>query len=396
MAANLRQAAFPLAIAMLVITAVLAGCGDDEDRPAPPDVPTSGSLPPTQTRLPTATPSTNIEDTVVFLRDDDLWMAALDGSSEPRAITSGSVDAKYAGYALRPDDGIDLYYLSRPEENVQLDEEVEFGVYRVGLEGGEPEEVFRFSTDAPHLAGADVAPDGLRIAYADGDALILRDLVSGQETVLARSRRVLAGDGLYIRTDMLTSPIWSPTGEIIYSSMFAGPDTIVSVIIDLRPRRVTVADIRYPGHRGSWSLDGSQLCLYSGDIYDGGLTLYDVGPGEQTDVLASGILPVRSGDQPSSVGGCAWSEDRRLAVSYTPIAEQPVRVFILNEQLDVVDQSDLVGPSGRVIEWLSDGSGVVIARRNPDGESFSTGIYRSAGGIDYLPFEASWVVAVVP
>ena len=184
--------------------------------------------------------------TLVFTRDDDLWVAPLDGSSEPRAITSGSLRTSFAGSALRPDGGIDLYYLSQLEGSVQLGEEVELVVYRVALEGGEPEELFRFPTDNARLSGAGVAPDGLQIVYADVDALILRDLVSGQETVLARSRWNLAGNGQYVRTDMLVSPIWSPTGERVYSGMWDGPDTVVTIIIDLPPRRVTVANIGYP------------------------------------------------------------------------------------------------------------------------------------------------------
>ena len=336
--------------------------------------------------------------TLVFLRDDHLWVAPLDGSSEPRAITSGSVRARFAGYALRPDGGIHLYYLSQLEENVQLFDEVEFSVYRVALEGGEPEELFRFSTDSAHLAGASVAPDGLRIVYADVDALILRDLVSGEETVLARSRRILAGDGSYVRTDILTSPIWSPTGEMVYSSVFAGPDTVVSVIIDLPPRPVTVADIRYPGHRGSWSADGSRLCLYSEDIYDGGLVVYNVETHEQIDVLASGVLPARIEGRQSSVGMCAWSGNGRLAVSYTSIAEEPGRIFVLDEQLDVTGKTELLDPGSGVIGWLPDGSGVVVARRNPAGESFTAGIFRPDADteIEYLPFEADRVIAVVP
>ena len=334
--------------------------------------------------------------TLVFIRDDDLWVAPLDQSSPPRQITFGSVRAKYAGYAPRSDGGIDLYYLSQLEGSAQLHEEVELVVYRVGLEGGEPEELFRFPTDNGRLSGADVAPDGLRIVYADVDALILRDLISGQETVLARSRRILAGDGSYVRTDMLTSPIWSPTGERVYSGMFAGPDTVVTIIIDLPPRPVTVADIGYPGHWGSWSPDGSRLCLYSGDIYDGGLTIYNVETHEQIDVLASGVLPARIEGRQSSVARCAWSEDGRLAVSYSPIAEEPHRVFILDEQLALVDQSELFTPSPGVIGWLPDGSGVVVARRNPDGESFSAGIFRPDADIEYLPFEADWVIAVIP
>ena len=337
-----------------------------------------------------------IEDTLVFLRDDDLWVAPLDGSGEPRAITSGSLRAKYAGYALRPDGGIDLYYLIQLEGSTELGQEVELVAYRVALEGGEAEELFRFPTDNARLSAANVAPDGLRMVYADVDALILRDLVSGQETVLARSRRVLAGNGQYVRTDMLTSPSWSPTGERVYSGMFDGPDTVVTIIIDLPPRTITVADIDYPGHWGTWSPDGSLLCLYSGDIYDGGLTIYNVETHEQIDVLASGVLPPRIEGRQSSVGACAWSEDGRLAVSYSPIAEEPHRVFILDEQLALVDQSELFTPSPGVVDWLPDGSGVVVARRNLDGESFSAGIYRPGGGIEYLPFEADQVIAVVP
>ena len=195
---------------------------------------------------------------------------------------------------------------------------------------------------------------------------------------------------------MLTSPIWSPTGERVYSGMFAGPDTVVTIIIDLPPRPVTVADIGYPGHWGTWSPDGSRLCLYSGDIYDGGLTIYNVETHQQIDVLASGVLPARIEGRQSSVGKCAWSDDGRLAVSYSPIAEEPHRVFILDEQLALVDQSELFTPSPGVIGWLPDGSGVVVARRNPDGESFSAGIFRPGADIEYLPFEADRVIAVVP
>ncbi len=341
-----------------------------------------------------AAPST--EDTLVFLRDDDLWVAPLNGDGEARAITSGSLRAKYAGYTLRPDGGIDLYYLSQIEGSTELSEEVEMVAYRVALEGGEPEELFRFPTDNARLSGASVAPDGLRIVYADVDALIIRELVTTQETVLARSRRVLAGNGQYVRTDMLTSPSWSPTGDRVYSGMFDGPDTVVTIIIDLPPRTVTVANIGYPGHWGTWSPDGSLLCLYSGDIYDGGLTVYNVETHEQIDVLASGVLPDRIEGRQSSVGACAWSEDGRLAVSYSPVAEEPHRVFILDEQLALIDQSELLTPSPGVVDWLSDGSGVVVARRNTDGESFSAGIYRPGGDIEYLPFEADRVIAVIP
>ena len=340
----------------------------------------------------TAAPPT----TLVFMRGEDLWIAPLDGASDPRAITSGSFRAKYAGYALRPDGGIDLYYISQLQENQEFIVEVEFGVYRVGLEGGEPEELFRFSTDNAHLADARVAPDGLRIVYADVDTLVLRDLASGQETALARSRQRLIDNGSYLRVDMLTFPLWSPTGEQVYASMFVGQDTLVSIIIDLPPRPVTVADIRYPGHRGSWSPDGSQLCLHSGDIYDGGLTLYDIETHEQVNVLASGALPARIEGQVSSVGNCAWSEDGRLAVSYTPIEMDPHRIFILDEQLEVVGQTELSEPSLGVIDWLPDGSGVVVGRRNANGESFSTGIYRPGVGIEYLELQADRIIAVIP
>ncbi|MCI0889810.1 MAG: hypothetical protein J4O04_03310 [Chloroflexi bacterium] len=397
MVTRLSSAAVPLAIAVMITTVVLSACGGDgDDQPVLADVTPQPGRQPTHTPPPTLITSTTTAATLVFIRDDDLWVAPLDGSGKPRAITSASIGARYAGYALRPDGGIDLFYLSQLEENRELFDEVEFGVFRVGLEGGDSEELFRFSSDSAHLVGADVAADGLRIVYADVDALILRDLDSGEETILARSRWILAGDGSYIRTDMLTSPIWSPTGERVYSSMFAGPDTVVSVIIDLPPRPITVVDIRYPGHRGSWSPDGSQLCLTSGDIYDGGLTLYDVTTHDQIDVLAGGMLPDRIEGEKSSVAGCAWSEDGRLAVGYTPIEREPHRVFILDEQLALVDQSELYTPSPGVIDWLPDGSGVVVSRRNTDGESFSAGIYRPGGGIEYLPFEADRVVAVIP
>ena len=178
--------------------------------------------------------------------------------------------------------------------------------------------------------------------------------------------------------------------------MFAVTEPVLRFIIDPPPRPITVMEIRYPGHRGSWSPEGSRLGLTSGDIYAGGLTLYDFRTHDQIDVLAGGMLSDRIEGEKSSVAGCAWSEEGRLALSYTPVESEPHGVFILDEQLALLDQSELFAPSPAVIGWLPDSSGVVVARRNPDGESFSAGIYRPGADIEYLPFEADRVIAVIP
>lgn len=383
-----------LLVVMLAITVLAVACNDGSGDSRPTQSP--ATITPTSAPPATVPAATDVGESVVFVRDDDLWVAPLDSSGEPRAITSGSFRASFAGYVLRDDSGIDLYYISQLEENPTFDTPVEFGVYRVAVDGGEPEALFRFTSSVPHLAGAAVSPDGGSMVYADAHALILHDLGSGDETVLGRSSYVLAGDGSYILTGQLTAPRWSPSGDMLHVSKFEGQDTIVSIIIDLPPRPVRLVDIDYPGHRGVWSPDGSRLCLFSGDIYDGGLTIYDVETHEQIDVLAMGVLPPKVGNGPSRVGGCAWSGDGRLAVSYTPEDMGPQTAYVLDAQLALLSESEPIEPFGGVIDWLSDGSGVVVSGRNPDGETFTSGIYRPGEAIEWLPNETGREQAVVP
>jgi hypothetical protein len=394
-AVRTKLAVFAFTTTLVLACPLVAGCDDGTDEPAAAGAPTSTTMVPTRDAPATVPASASAGATLAFVRENDLWAAPLDGDGEPRVITSGSVRASYAGYAVRDDGGVDLYYLDQLEDVVGLYDEADVAVRRVPLEGGEPEEVFVFPSRNASLASAAVSSDGQRLVYADGDALILRDVASGEETVLARSRYSLAGDGSYVPNDILTDPVWSPTGDMIFATMFVGNDTIMTVLVDLAPP-ISVTDLRFIDHRASWSADGSQLCIYYAGVDEAaGLVLYDVETHETVDLLVAQYLPTSLQGARASTGGCAWSDDGRLAASYTPDVAEPPRVCILDANLVVVDQSEPLEVTGGVVGWLPDGSGVVVYRRGAD-DTFSTGVYRPGEEIEYLTVETGFDEEVLP
>ena len=105
--------------AIALVVALAAACGDGAAEPP---------LTPTAEQPPSV---------LVFLRGDDLWVATLDGSSLPRAITSGSVAAQYAGFVRTASGEIELYYTEQLREvSDDAEPNAEGALNRVGLEGG--------------------------------------------------------------------------------------------------------------------------------------------------------------------------------------------------------------------------------------------------------------------
>ena len=93
---------------------------------------------PTSEPAATATPAPT-SGTLVYRRGANLWVASLDGGQAlpPRAITTDSLAIGYAGHVSRADGGADVYYVRRLSETG----DGEFGVYRVSLPDGMPEEL---------------------------------------------------------------------------------------------------------------------------------------------------------------------------------------------------------------------------------------------------------------
>lgn len=75
-----------------------------------PSMPTREATVPSPPQAPSPTPGPVVKTngSLVFLRGKDLWVAALDGSTQ-RALTSGSLGAGYAGYTRSADGNVTLY-----------------------------------------------------------------------------------------------------------------------------------------------------------------------------------------------------------------------------------------------------------------------------------------------
>lgn len=338
---------------------------------------------------------TDQEDTtpaaLVYLRGDDLWVASLDGVTlPPREVASSEFGVAYAGYVPEADGQVDLFYTSGLTEPRTAEVFVqEFGFYRAALKGNSPEEVFRFTGPA-FVASAAIAPDGAHAVYTDADGLVLRELASGEEELLAPNERVIAGDGSVLLTDIIVSPRWSPAGEAIHALKYIGPDSTVNVVLASPPE---IAEAGYENHRAAWSRDGERLCLWGSEIQsETGLFIYEPAAATTMDVLATIVLPTPAPLSRPGTSGCAWASDGRLAFGYNQ-ESTGTRIAILDGDLNVLEISDPVPRDSRVVAWLDDGSGVVY---NAGGAS-SPGIYRpDSGELDALPFDADWVVGVIP
>ena len=174
----------------------------------------------TATPAPEASPTREpTSGTLVFLRGPDLWVASLDGESvPPRAITSGSLGARYVGFVRRPDGEIDLYYARQLTEATETERVVEFSLSRVALQGGTPEELLRFPSSYAlgvfsYTFVGSVSPDGEHVVYTDVYDLSLLDLATGESSRLIESGTCALDS--YSECYGYTEPQWSPDGDVV-------------------------------------------------------------------------------------------------------------------------------------------------------------------------------------
>lgn len=384
-----RQRA-PLLIA-LVAAAIAAACGGSSGSDATP--------------TPAATPTSARaagETTVIFLRGNDLWIAPLDGSSEPRPITASGYGTAYAGYVRRQDGAVDLYFTRQLGEGVVVNGSfvADFVLERTKLTPAEPVELLRFRdrpVEGPLWTNASVSPDGTSVLYTDTTGLALLDLAAGS------SRRILTNSppcggpagcfGYY-------QPRWAPDGRSAAIDKYfweGGANVIVDPFAS--PAGVT----QTPGgasFAARWSPDSDKICM-SQSTYSssGAVIVYDVASGQASDSTSQLSLPASASPGVGGIRidarGCAWSADGRLAFGYiVPANYTDVRIAAVGMSYDVLWQSGPIEHLGTVVAWLPDGSGVLFNRGAPPAPP---GLFDIASGqLRALPFQADAVVAVIP
>jgi hypothetical protein len=349
---------------------------------------------------PLATPA------IVYLVDDELWAASLDGAAlPPHPVGAAGKGLTYRAAVRRPGGAVDLYYTVQLSEPELTDEGPlqQFGLFRVPLAGGAPQEVLRFA--GPMFIGsATPSPDGRYVALTEAAGLTLLDLVSGERTHLADHTRVIASDGTVLLNHVITDALWSPDGRTFRASKYIGNDSTVNMLIDPFADPPSVIEIGYEGFFGaSWSPDGQKLCLWSAfGLYEGGLVIYDTATGQATDLWLAGVLPTPEATPEWSVDGCAWDADGRLAAGYSPGRFDAARIFVFDRDLNLIAQSEASDVHSGVAAWLPDGAGVIVNRRMVEAESgqwrsLPPAVFRpETGAFEELPFGAATVVAVIP
>ena len=353
------------------------------------------------TALPPLVPPGGV---LVYLRGNDLWVASLDSGQglPPRAITNGSLGTRYAGYVRRNDGGVDLYRVSQLTKVAETNTTgvAEFGVYRVPLEGGDGEEVLRFSSGVPEdplwPPNASVSPDGEHIMYVDTEGLVLFHRSSEEGSRLL--------DNLGCQDEFCETyytyynPQWAPGGDLALVMKFVYEGS-VAVLVQPFDSPVSVTETSNGAWFTDWSPDGKRVCLRKERyLREGPAVVYDVATGETRDTSVNLPLPT-----PLPRGtrvehqGCAWSEDGRLAIGYRkPITSLPYWIAVLDAETDLLALSDPIQYRINVIGWLPDGSGVIFNRFDQQGDALGPAIFQPESGIAELSFEADWVLGVIP
>lgn len=405
------------ALMVILASAVAAACADPAHAPAPTpsETPQPGlwaprplsqpdalsppervvrpSPTPTATPLPPLAPTAGV---LVYLRGDELWAASLDGGVRlpPRRLARGEHGLAYAGYVRTPS-GIDLYYARQLTASTGPNiTHAAFAVYRVPLEGGAQEELLRYTGRAlEHLLAADAAisPDGRYLAYADRDGLALADLSTGQ------ARRILDNGctepGNELSCWAYHRPEWSPDGAKVALIKGLWEDGVV-VTVDPDVRSPMERRIAY-GSFFRWSPDSRSLCLWEGfGINSPVLLAYELSSDTTTDIFDRLPLPEPGPQVPSpDTSGCAWASDGRLGVMYAEQFEGPVRAAVLDRRYTVLSKSDPLPGRFIMLDWLPDGSGVVVNRTVPEAGPIVVAPGREPQG---FPFEVDWALAVIP
>lgn len=379
-----------LAAALLAATA--AACGGSSGSDATPTPAT-----------PAATAARAAGDaTVVFLRDNNLWIAPLDGSSEPRPITASIFGAAYAGYVWRQDGTVDLYFTRQLGEGVVESGSfvADFVLERTQLTPTEPVELLRFRgrpVEHPLWTNASVSPDGAYALYTDIEGLALLDVAAES------SRRILTNSGPCGGPEGCFGyhqPHWAPDGRSAAIDKYfweGGANLIVDPFAS--PAGVT----QTPGgasFAARWSPDGAQLCV-SEFTYSmtGAPLVYTVATGEFAEASAQLTLPAPAMPDELLVDarGCVWAADGRIAFGYVVTRNyEEGRIAVVDATFAVLAESEPVEHLGTVVAWLPDGSGVLFNRNAPLGEPAPPGLFDIVSGeLRPLPFEADAVVAVI-
>ena len=401
-------AATPLLLSIVVLGAVagvlLTFAGSRAGRLVlAPTVTAIAPVPTAPLAQPTATeagPLPPTSGTLVYLRGHDLWLAALAGSPPPRAITSGAFGAGYAGYVRRSDGDIDLYYVTqlsdgRNEGNAYI---ADFALYRLDLDGGGPEELTRF-VNKPLEPGlpthAAVSPDGHYVLYSDKDGLVLINQQTGQTT------RALTNPPCNEKCTAYMFPQWSSRFDRVKVTqvLYEGAR---EQIVDPLASPPTVIDTGHGGWLSDLSPDGTKLCESEFGYGNSGTVLvYDIASAGTKD--AAGKLDVPTPTSPDlprvNYLGCSWSSDGRLAFGYSTHGEFPrVGLAIVDgASFDVPAMSEQIDLLNDVAAWLPDRSGVLFNRGyDRSNQQLPPGVYRPGAGVFALPFEADWVLGVIP
>ena len=402
----MKRSVVSLLIASIALLAL--ACNGSGGTP-PPTLGPEATVPPSPSAtigpapLPTLAPTTG---TLVYLRGNDLWVASLDGGQAlpPRAITTGSLGTVYAGFASRPDGGVDLYYLSQLSERrgpPDIRSVADFGLYRVALAEGTPEELLRFS-GRTSSASAAVSLDGEHLVYADDVGLALLHRASGERTRLIEHETCAVDPEPHGRGCFdYRNPLWLPGRDVVMVRQLLYEFAFL-VLFNPFESPIDATVITTGTGTGAWTTDSERMCTWTSfGLGDALIRVERPATGETTDIFAKLPLPDPGPSTYQNANGCAWSNDGRLAAGYTEDLDVPGRIAILDNTYAVVEEGDPIMDLSRVIAWLPDGSGMIF-NRAPRIESqrslrsFPPGVFDLERGIVDLPFEADWVLGVIP
>lgn len=408
-------ATLAILVALAVVALFVFSDDDEPERVVAPPVPTgtppapAALSPPVSLRQPTATippPLPTLEPgpgRLVFLKDEELWVAPLDGSATPRMFASGGLGSRYAGYVQRPGRGIELYYMTQLiERPMPSGDRGDFAVYRVALSGGTPEELVRFEGRAFRhplsRSQASVSPDGQYLAYVHGPGLAILDLTSGATQQVLQNG---ACDGPVFETCWdYRRPEWSPDGRLLKVSKVLWEGSL-TVLIAPFETPLGVTETLYSG-ASTWSLDGQQLCIRKLTYLGLSPTLvYDVATGKSSDTSINIPVPTpATSSQHVDAQTCAWAEGGLVAVGYivdrVPGSPRSGFIAVVDSALNLVTMSDPIEDFVGVVAWLPDESGIMFYRSGQLGELLPSGVFDLEKGIVDLPFEADKVLGLIP
>ena len=367
---------------------------------APPATPTppwpGGPATPTPGTLPTLSPT---EGTLVYLLDNDLWVAKLNIPGSGRQITFDSVRVAFAGHVRREDGGVDLYVVSQltQEPLATGTYEAELGFFRVPLEGGEPQELFRYTRELSRWFSssleAAISPDGRHVLYPDYDGLVLRDL-----TTQTFNHVLTNGPCTAVTVDCWNygRPEWSPRGDVVkvVKGLY---ESAVAVLLRPFESPPGVVELMDGGYNGQVSPDDGRYCYLEGQFaFTGRLVVLNLSDGERHAAEVS-VVSRANGERALSnepyAYDCVRSADGRIAAAMleAEVGGNLKWLVFLGNDFGLIAESPAIPSLLTLVAWLPDDSGVLYNRfRSPPG------VFMLEDGLFQLPFEADVALAVIP